>query len=80
MYIGIAGQEKGTCVNDCDAYQYALEQMQWDEELQKEFGEKFIIFPNPMYGSWESTVYNGNKLDAKGQTEERQKNLQGFDK
>ena len=40
----------------------------------------FIIFPNPMYGSWESTVYNGNKLDAKGQTEERQKNLQGFDK
>lgn len=50
------------------------------EELQKEFGEKFIIFPNPMYGSWESTVYNGNKLDAKGQTEERQKNLQGFDK
>lgn len=43
------------------------------EELQKEFGEKFIIFPNPMYGSWESTVYNGNKLDAKGQTEERQK-------
>ena len=36
MYIGIAGQEKGTCVNDCDAYQYALEQMQWDEELQKE--------------------------------------------
>lgn len=33
--------EKGTCVNDCDAYQYALEQMQWDEELQKEFVEWF---------------------------------------
>ena len=27
-----------------------------------------------------AAVYNGNKLDAKGQTEERQKNLQGFDK
>lgn len=50
------------------------------EELQKEFGEKFIIFPNPMYGSWESAVYAGNKLDAKGQVEERQKALQGFDK
>lgn len=49
-------------------------------ELQKEFGEKFIIFPNPMYGSWESAVYGGNKLDAKGQVEERQKALQGFDK
>ena len=48
--------------------------------MQKEFGEKFIIFPNPMYGSWESAVYAGNKLDAKGQVEERQKALQGFDK
>ena len=50
------------------------------EELQKEFGEKFIIFPNPMYGSWESAVYQGKKLDAKGQTEARLKALQGFDK
>lgn len=50
------------------------------EELQKEFGEKFIIFPNPMYGSWESAVYQGKTLDAKGQTEERLKALQGFDK
>jgi len=33
-----------------------------------------------MYGSWESAVYAGNKLDAKGQVEERQKALQGFDK
>ena len=49
-------------------------------ELQKEFGEKFIIFPNPMYGSWESAVYQGKKLDAKGQVEEREKALQGFDK
>ena len=29
-----------------------------------------------MYGSWESAVYAGNKLDAKGQVEERQKALQ----
>ena len=50
------------------------------DELQKEFGEKFIIFPNPMYGSWETAVYGGNKLDAKGQVNERQKALQGFDK
>ena len=50
------------------------------EELKNEFGEKFIIFPNPMYGSWESTVYKGKKLDAKGQTEERQKALEGYKK
>ena len=41
MYIGIAGQEKGICVNDCDAYLYALERMQLDEELKKEFVEWF---------------------------------------
>ena len=46
----------------------------------KDFGKKYIIFPNPMYGSWESAVYQGKKLDAKGQTEERLKALQGFDK
>ena len=50
------------------------------EELKNEFGEKFIIFPNPMYGSWESTVYKGKKLDAKGQIEERQKALEGYKK
>ena len=50
------------------------------EELKNEFGEKFIISPNPMYGSWESTVYKGKKLDAKGQTEERQKALEGYKK
>ncbi len=33
-----------------------------------------------MYGSWESAVYQGKKLDAKGQTEERLKALQGFEK
>ncbi|MGT2845636.1 5'-nucleotidase, lipoprotein e(P4) family [Streptococcus massiliensis] len=48
------------------------------EELKNEFGEKFIIFPNPMYGSWESTVYKGEKLDAKGQIEKREAALQGY--
>ena len=29
-------------------------------ELFKNFGEKFVIFPNPMYGGWESTWYPKN--------------------
>ncbi len=29
------------------------------DELRKEFGEKFIIFPNPMYGSWETAATAG---------------------
>ncbi|WP_239747774.1 5'-nucleotidase, lipoprotein e(P4) family [Mammaliicoccus sp. P-M56] len=27
---------------------------------KKDFGDKYIIFPNPMYGSWEATLYGGN--------------------
>ncbi|PHA00772.1 5'-nucleotidase, lipoprotein e(P4) family [Bacillus pseudomycoides] len=28
------------------------------EETKAQFGEKFIIFPNPMYGDWEGALYN----------------------
>lgn len=41
MFVGIAGQEKGICVNECDAYSYALERMEEDKELQEEFIEYF---------------------------------------
>ncbi|MGT2934536.1 5'-nucleotidase, lipoprotein e(P4) family [Streptococcus castoreus] len=47
-------------------------------ELQEEFGRKFIIFPNPMYGSWESAIYKGQKLDTTNQLKERQKALNSF--
>lgn len=30
------------------------------KEITKEFGDKFIIFPNPMYGSWEAAVYEND--------------------
>lgn len=29
-------------------------------EKKDEFGRKYIIFPNPMYGSWESTLYQND--------------------
>ena len=48
------------------------------EQLKAEFGEKFIIFPNPLYGSWESAVYKGEKKDAKGQSEARLNALKGY--
>lgn len=32
------------------------------DELQADFGHKFIVFPNPMYGDWESKgIYEGNR-------------------
>ena len=48
------------------------------EQLKAEFGDKFIIFPNPMYGSWESAVYQGEKTDAKGQSDARMNALKGY--
>ncbi|MDQ0418862.1 5'-nucleotidase (lipoprotein e(P4) family) [Croceifilum oryzae] len=36
------------------------------ESVRSSFGEKFIVFPNPMYGDWESAVYqyDSKKSDA----------------
>lgn len=47
-------------------------------DLQEEFGRRFIIFPNPMYGSWEGAIYKGEKLDVLKQLEERRKSLKSF--
>ncbi|MHC0038040.1 5'-nucleotidase, lipoprotein e(P4) family [Pseudoneobacillus sp. C159] len=30
------------------------------DQLKDEFGKKFIVFPNPMYGDWESSIYQYN--------------------
>ncbi|MBT3755565.1 MAG: 5'-nucleotidase, lipoprotein e(P4) family, partial [Candidatus Cloacimonetes bacterium] len=31
------------------------------EKFKDEFGKKFIILPNPMYGEWEKTLYGGTR-------------------
>lgn len=28
------------------------------DKMRNDFGKKFIILPNPMYGDWENTIYN----------------------
>ena len=30
------------------------------DKIREEWGKRFIVFPNPMYGDWEGAVYNGN--------------------
>ena len=47
---------------------------------EDEFGSKYIIFPNPMYGSWEATLYNNDySIDAKQKLEKRKQSLKYFD-
>jgi len=31
------------------------------DQFEKDFGDKFIILPNPMYGAWEKPIYNFNR-------------------
>ena len=39
----------------------------------KDFGKKYIIFPNPMYGSWESTLYHNQYEISKNEKDELRK-------
>ncbi len=48
------------------------------EKLGKEFGDKFIIFPNPMYGAFETAIYGGKFGDAKTLIEARSKSLKVY--
>ena len=37
-----------------------IERKQNMEKARKEFGVHFIVFPNPMYGTWQAALYNYN--------------------
>lgn len=46
------------------------------DSLKMEFGRRFIILPNPMYGEWEKTIYGGTrKIDPEEKQELRIKAL-----
>lgn len=49
------------------------------EELSKEFGDRFIIFPNPMYGAFESAMYGGKFPEAKEKSEMRERILKDYE-
>jgi len=49
------------------------------EKLKKEFGTRFIVLPNPMYGDWEGSVYSGDySLADSVKRVKRYKSLTGF--
>lgn len=49
------------------------------EEYRKEFGKRFIVFPNPMYGDWEKSIYNNERgLDESKKFELRRGAVSAF--
>lgn len=48
------------------------------ENLKNEFGKRFIVLPNPMYGEWESAVYDYKRLTEEQKARVRQEKLQSY--
>lgn len=70
----------GDDLNDfIDSGKTAEEKRQKTDELRKEFGRKYFIIPNPVYGSFESAIdENYYKVDYEGRTKIREKVLEGW--
>ena len=52
---------------------------QLTDSLRNEFGKRFIVLPNAMYGDWENALFNyNNKLSAQQKDSIRIKNLRSF--
>src|SRR5258707_10211475 len=49
------------------------------DRYKSEFGKRFIMLPNPMYGNWESAIYGYNfKLTEADKAEKRRSLLKGY--
>ncbi len=49
------------------------------DKMQNQFGRKYIVLPNPMYGAWEGAVYNNNyKISPEEKDEMRNKAMRIF--
>lgn len=48
------------------------------EKNKSEFGNKYIVLPNPMYGKWENAIFNTIDLTNAEKYEIRKKNLIGY--
>jgi len=48
------------------------------DSLRSEFGFRYIILPNAMYGSWESAIYEYKKLSASEKLKLSKNILEGF--
>ncbi|MBN2172671.1 MAG: 5'-nucleotidase, lipoprotein e(P4) family [Bacteroidales bacterium] len=55
------------------------ERFEMTDELKTEFGKRFIVLPNAMYGDWENAIYNYSyDLSPTEKSGARHEHLQGF--
>ena len=46
--------------------------------MQNQFGKRFIVLPNPMYGDWEKLLYSGEKLNETERAKQRLDKLKSY--
>lgn len=46
--------------------------------MQSQFGKRFIVLPNPMYGDWEKLLYSGEKLNETERAKQRLDKLKSY--
>lgn len=49
------------------------------DRLRELFGRRFIVLPNPMYGTWESAIYEYQRLNEAEKAKKRLELLESFD-
>lgn len=49
------------------------------DRLREFFGRRFIVLPNPMYGTWESAIYEYQRLNEAEKAKKRLELLESFD-
>jgi 5'-nucleotidase (lipoprotein e(P4) family) len=48
------------------------------EQNKNEFGSRFIVLPNPMYGAWEDVIYGEGRPTEEQKAEKRKDALRGY--
>ena len=48
------------------------------DKAQQEFGNHFIVLPNPMYGDWEKLLYKGGHLSETERSKQRIEGLKSY--
>ena len=48
------------------------------DNLKNDFGRRFIVLPNPMYGEWENAVYDYKRLSETEKARARQDKLESY--
>jgi 5'-nucleotidase (lipoprotein e(P4) family) len=48
------------------------------EQNKNQFGSRFIVLPNPMYGAWEDAVYGEGRSTDEQKAEKRRMTLRGY--